>query len=66
VSPQLLNRPPRHAGLTRLRLLFIGWVIIYHLDLLLHVTMDVAWLRPLILRGYLGVDGFFLLSGFVL
>jgi peptidoglycan/LPS O-acetylase OafA/YrhL len=66
VSRQQLNPPPRHAGLTRLRLLFISWVVVYHLDLLLHVTVDVAWLRPLIRKGYLGVDGFFLLSGFVL
>jgi peptidoglycan/LPS O-acetylase OafA/YrhL len=28
--------------------------------------MDLPWLRPLIETGYLGVDGFFLLSGFVL
>src|SRR4051812_24063929 len=56
----------RHDGLTRLRLVFIGWVVVFHLDLLLRLTMDLPWLRPLIETGYLGVDGFFLLSGFVL
>jgi peptidoglycan/LPS O-acetylase OafA/YrhL len=56
----------RHYGLTRLRLLFIGWVVAYHLDLLLHLSRDLPWLGPLVETGYLGVDGFFLLSGFVL
>ncbi|MBX6747491.1 MAG: acyltransferase [Acetobacteraceae bacterium] len=57
---------PRHAGLTRLRFFFIGWVILYHLDLALHVTPELPWLRPVLGVGYLGVDGFFLLSGFAL
>ena len=56
----------RNDGLTRLRLIFIGWVVVFHLDLLLRLTIDLPWLRPLIGAGYLGVDGFFLLSGFVL
>ncbi|WP_431272190.1 acyltransferase family protein [Dankookia sp. P2] len=56
----------RNDGLTRLRLVFISWVIVFHLDLLLRLTVDLPWLRPLIGAGYLGVDGFFLLSGFVL
>lgn len=57
---------PRHAGLTRLRLFFIGWVILYHLNLTLRVTADLPWLKPVLGVGYLGVDGFFLLSGFAL
>jgi len=56
----------RHAGLTRLRFLLIGWVILYHLNLPLHVSDHYGWLSPLLWRGYLGVDGFFLLSGFAL
>jgi peptidoglycan/LPS O-acetylase OafA/YrhL len=66
MTTQAETTAPRYAGLARLRLLFIGWVVLYHLDLLLHVTADLAWLRPVIRTGYLGVDGFFLLSGFVL
>lgn len=56
----------RHDGLTRLRFIFISWVVLYHLNLPLHVTADLAWLGPVLLHGYLGVDGFFLLSGFAL
>ncbi|TDH64478.1 acyltransferase [Dankookia rubra] len=56
----------RHAGLTRLRFFLIGWVIVYHLNLPLHVTDTWTWLAPVVWRGYLGVDGFFLLSGFAL
>lgn len=57
---------PRHDGLTRLRLVLIGWVVLYHLDLTLRVTGVLPWLRPVLGVGYLGVDGFFLLSGFAL
>jgi len=56
----------RHAGLTRLRFFLIGWVILYHLNLPLHVTDTWPSLSPVLWRGYLGVDGFFLLSGFAL
>ncbi len=56
----------RHAGLTRLRFFLIGWVILYHLNLPLHVTDTWSWLSPVLWRGYLCVDGFFLLSGFAL
>lgn len=56
----------RHDGLTRLRFVLIGWVVLYHLDLALRVTGALPWLRPVLGVGYLGVDGFFLLSGFAL
>ena len=56
----------RHDGLTRLRLVLIGWVVLYHLDLALRVTGALPWLKPVLGVGYLGVDGFFLLSGFAL
>lgn len=52
-------------GLNALRAFFIGWVVLYHLNLPLQV-MNWPAHDPLIGRGYLGVDGFFLLSGFVL
>ncbi len=57
---------PRAAGLTRLRFFFIAWVVLYHLDLALDVTPELPWLWPVLGHGYLGVDGFFLLSGFAL
>ena len=57
---------PRHDGLTRLRFVLIGWVVLYHLDLTLRVTAALPWLKPVLGVGYLGVDGFFLLSGFAL
>jgi peptidoglycan/LPS O-acetylase OafA/YrhL len=44
----------------------IGWVVLYHLDLPLKVSGVLPWLRPVLGVGYLGVDGFFLLSGFAL
>ncbi|WP_205082751.1 acyltransferase family protein [Paracraurococcus ruber] len=56
----------RHAGLTRLRFFLIGWVVLYHLNLPLHVADGWPWAGPLLWHGYLGVDGFFLLSGFAL
>ncbi|RYI99178.1 MAG: acyltransferase, partial [Acetobacteraceae bacterium] len=57
---------PRDAALTRLRFFLIGWVILYHLDLPLQVSQILPWVAPLLGHGYLGVDGFFLLSGYAL
>ncbi len=61
-----LHAPPHAAGLTRLRFAFIAWVVLYHLDLGLGVTRQFGLDWPWVSRGYLGVDGFFLLSGFAL
>ncbi len=57
---------PRDAALTRLRFFLISWVILYHLNLPLRVTDLVPGLDLVLRHGYLGVDGFFLLSGFAL
>ncbi|WP_158295511.1 acyltransferase family protein [Crenalkalicoccus roseus] len=57
---------PREASLTRLRFVLISWVVLYHLDLALRVSAGLPWLAPVLGVGYLGVDGFFLLSGFAL
>ncbi|MDR3504956.1 MAG: acyltransferase [Acidocella sp.] len=54
------------TDLTICRAAFAGWVFVYHIDLYLNFS---AWLGPfseLIRRGYLGVDGFFILSGLIL
>lgn len=54
------------TDLTVCRAFFAAWVFVYHVDLYLHFS---AWLGPfagLIRRGYLGVDGFFILSGLIL
>jgi len=54
------------TDLTVCRAFFAAWVFIYHIDL--HAQFS-AYLGPaagLIRHGYLGVDGFFLLSGMIL
>jgi peptidoglycan/LPS O-acetylase OafA/YrhL len=50
------------ADLTAVRGLLALWVFLYHANLHLHF----AGVASLIGRGYLGVDGFFILSGLVL
>lgn len=63
---------PLHA-LTGLRGVFALWVFALHAAMLFrlgigHDTTAVwgAWLVPVVWSGYLGVDGFFILSGFVM
>jgi peptidoglycan/LPS O-acetylase OafA/YrhL len=56
----------RRPALTRLRVWLIGWVLVYHLELPLRALRDLGFLEGVALKGYLGVDGFFLLSGFAL
>ena len=62
-APAATGRLP---GLTRVRVLLIGWVLVYHLELALHALGGAGVFELVALRGYLGVDGFFLLSGFAL
>jgi peptidoglycan/LPS O-acetylase OafA/YrhL len=52
------------TDLTYCRALFAAWVFIYHVDL--HARFPLGPLAGLFHRGYLGVDGFFLLSGLIL
>ena len=61
-----MNARTEITDLTVCRAFFAAWVFAYHVDLYLNFS---AWLGPfsgLIRRGYLGVDGFFMLSGLIL
>ena len=61
------NRVPTSLpGLTGLRGLAALWVVLYHYCSLYLPALDAGWLGGLLSRGYLAVDLFFLLSGFVL
>ncbi|MDD2704779.1 MAG: acyltransferase [Acidocella sp.] len=61
-----MNAKQEITDLTICRAVFAAWVFTYHVDLYLNFS---AWLGPfadLIRHGYLGVDGFFILSGLIL
>jgi peptidoglycan/LPS O-acetylase OafA/YrhL len=59
-------RPPIHA-LTGLRAVAAVWVVLFHYrDDVLRLAPALRPLEPLLAAGYLGVDVFFVLSGFVL
>lgn len=61
-----MTKPQDITDLTFCRAVFAFWVFVYYLDQFVHVS---HWLGPvagLISHGYLGVDGFFMLSGLVL
>ena len=59
-------KPERLAALTRLRAFLIAWVLVYHLELALRALVGLPVAEAVALKGYLGVDGFFVLSGFAL
>ena len=58
--------PSRIADLTCCRALFAAWVFAYHLNLHARFASALGMVAPLVTRGYLGVDGFFVLSGLIL
>lgn len=70
VDPAASHAPTRVPkslpGLTGLRGLAALWVVLYHYCSLYLPALDADWLGGLMSRGYLAVDLFFLLSGFVL
>lgn len=58
--------PPIHA-LTGVRALAAGWVLLFHLQRMLYrLFPDTAVMERFFESGYLGVDLFFILSGFIL
>lgn len=54
------------TDLTVCRALFAGWVFAYHVDLHAQFSGYLGPFAGLIRHGYLGVDGFFMLSGLIL
>ena len=61
-----MNKTRELTDLTACRALFALWVFAYHLNLHIQVAQHLGPLGPVIAHGYLGVDGFFVLSGFIL
>lgn len=63
-----LSDPDRHLrALTGLRAIAAGWVVIFHASVLFEIWVPpTAKLHPVTSMGFLGVDLFFALSGFVL
>ncbi|WP_298214890.1 acyltransferase [Acidocella sp.] len=61
-----MSQPREISDLTICRAFFAAWVFVYHVGLYLNAP---AWLGPLaglVRHGYMGVDGFFILSGLIL
>jgi peptidoglycan/LPS O-acetylase OafA/YrhL len=54
------------TDLTLCRAAFAAWVFIYHVDLHLHFSRMLGMFSAVITHGYMGVDGFFILSGLIL
>lgn len=61
-----MTKPQDITDLTLCRALFALWVFVYYLDQFVHVSHVLGPLAGLVSHGYLGVDGFFMLSGLVL
>ncbi len=54
------------TDLTICRAVFAAWVFVYHMDLYANFSAHFGAFAGFIRRGYLGVDGFFMLSGLIL
>ena len=61
-----MSQKPDITDLTICRAAFAAWVFIYHVDLHLHFSKILGPFSALITHGYMGVDGFFILSGLIL
>jgi peptidoglycan/LPS O-acetylase OafA/YrhL len=62
----MLNKSQEITDLTICRALFAAWVFVYHVDLHAQFSNAVWRGANLVQHGYLGVDGFFILSGLLL
>ncbi len=60
------TRPTEIPALTGLRALLAWWVVFYHVADPDFAEIRLGLLDPLRAHGYLAVDGFFILSGFIL
>ena len=61
-----MNAKQELTDLTICRAVFAAWVFTYHVDLYLNFSRYLGPAADLIRHGYLGVDGFFILSGLIL
>jgi len=61
-----MDRTRELTDLTASRALFALWVFVYHANLHADFAPYLGWFGGIITHGYLGVDGFFILSGFIL
>jgi peptidoglycan/LPS O-acetylase OafA/YrhL len=61
-----MNPRAEITDLTICRAVFAAWVFAYHVDLHAQFSVSLGPCVGLVQRGYLGVDGFFLLSGLIL
>lgn len=61
-----MNPKQELTDMTICRAVFALWVFTYHVDLYLNFSRFLGPAADLIRHGYLGVDGFFILSGLIL
>jgi peptidoglycan/LPS O-acetylase OafA/YrhL len=64
MQPDVVRR--ELVDLTALRALFALWVFAYHVNLYAQFASGLGPFAGLVTHGYLGVDGFFMLSGLIL
>ncbi len=61
-----MQRKAEITDLTICRAFFAAWVFAYHMDLYVNFSAHLGSFAGFVRRGYLGVDGFFMLSGLIL
>ena len=61
-----MQRPRELTDLTACRAIFALLVFLYHVNLHVGFAGALGWFAPVVTHGYLGVDGFFMLSGLIL